>query len=176
MTGGFSVNQRPGLRCINGIVSAILVCFFLAHAALGSASLLCQIPRTFEFLIWVGVGGIAIHILLCTVTSKQMLDDKTRPPSAKKKKHLVLKWLSGTLLVLAAVLHIAGFGTSPASGYHNFFLVVLLFITALLASHIYIGTKSLLKDLNMDRRYKIPVRLAVCVLALAVAVAIFSCF
>ena len=176
MIGGFSVNQGLSLRRINGTVSEVLICFFLAHAALGSMSLLYPISHEFKFFIWVGIGLIAIHIILSAATSKQMLADKKYPPSARKKKHLALKWLSGMLLVLAAVLHIIGFETSPTSSYSNFFLVVSLLITALLTSHVYIGAKSLLKDLNMDRRYRIPLRLAVCVLATTFALMIFSCF
>jgi hypothetical protein len=166
------MKHQLGWRRINGIVSAILVCFFLSHATLRSVSLLYPIPYSFGFLVWVGIGLIAAHAALSIVTSQQMLSDKIRPPSAKKKRHLVLKWLSGLLFLLVVALHVAGvYGGFTFSNAHASLVVALLLVLAL-AAHTFIGTKSLLKDLDVTRRLRVSVRLVVGGISLIIAVVI----
>jgi succinate dehydrogenase hydrophobic anchor subunit len=50
--------------------------------------------------------------------------------------------------------------------------MVALLLIGLTALHISIGVKSLLKDLDLSRRLRIPLRLAVWAIALIIAVAI----
>lgn len=176
MVGDFSVDQQSKLRRVNGIVSALLVCLFLAHAILGSISLLYPIPRSFTFLIWGGVALVVVHIILCVATSRYMLTDTERPPSKKKKDHLVLKWVSGGLLILTVALHLSGFGNNLTSGFSNSYFALILILIAFLASHEYVGIKSLLKDLDIDRRYRFPLCLAICLLGAILAIMILSRF
>ena len=172
--GDLFVNQQPNLRRINGIISALLLCVFLVHATLGSISLLYPIPRSFGFLIWGGVGLVVIHVILCIATSKDMLTDTKRPPSNKKKDHLVLKWVSGALLIPAVVLHLSGFGNSLETGYTSFYLALIFLLIVFIASHEYVGIKSLLKDLDIDRRYRLPICLTICLLGVILAITILG--
>lgn len=47
------------------------------------------------------------HGALSVATIALMLRDGKRPPSACKKKHQMLKWISGAVLAAAAALHVA---------------------------------------------------------------------
>ncbi len=151
-------------RRANAILSAGIFLFFVAHIAFGCAFLLGLITDSLAFLVWVAVGLAGVHVVMCIVTSYKMLSDTVRPPSDKKKRHLVLKWVTGGLVLLVAGVHVAVGGGLQESGR----LVVLLVEMALafcLASHTYIGVKSLLKDLGIARRYRTALRMVICVLA-----------
>ena len=74
--------------------------FFFAHAAFGVTAEHFAIPRSLMLLVWVGVAVCAAHVVLSALTSREMLLDTVRPPSLKKKRHLVLKWVSGIVLLL----------------------------------------------------------------------------
>lgn len=163
-------------RRANGIVCAVIVAFFCAHAVLGSVSGLTGFSSPFTWLVWAGVVLIAIHVGLSAVTSRQQLGDVERPPSARKKRHLALKWATGAVLALAACAHVVLMRTfgpetiqSHAAG--AAFTVVL---AAVLAVHVCVGAKSLLKDLGIDRRYMKPFRVVVVLFAIAVSAAVIA--
>ena len=63
--------------------------FFFAHAAFGVTAEHFVIPRSLILLVWVGVAVCAAHVVLSALTSREMLLDTVRPPSLKKKRHLV---------------------------------------------------------------------------------------
>ena len=166
------MNKASGARRVNGILSAVITCIFLAHAVMGSLSLAYPLSETFVVLVTSGVVLIVAHLAFCVVTSWQMLTDKGRPPSAKKKRHLMYKWVSGVLLAFVAAAHMseAGHGQSiTASPEH---LIVLLFLMAILAIHILFGIKSLLKDVALNKGMKVPLRVAVCAISLGAIVAV----
>ncbi len=159
--------RRPPARFFNGIVSAIIVVFFLAHGTMGGVSALTGFTSPFSLLVWGGVALIGVHVVASIVTSHQQLADRERPPSARKKRHLALKWATGCLLAVAACVHIvaprvlgAAFAQSPA---WNAAIIVLLSVA--LAVHLCVGSKSLLKDLEIDRRHKTAFRVVVCAFA-----------
>jgi hypothetical protein len=166
------MDRQPGFRRINGIVSAVLVVFFLVHAALGSMSLLPPTPRSIDLLIWAGCGLLVLHVVLSTLTSWQMLTDKQRPPSKRKKEHLVLKWLSGVVFLVLVCLHIGGSVLGLTLGNGLIYPVTALLLVGALALHTSVGVKSLTRDLDLNRRLRNPVRLVVCAVSLVIALAI----
>ena len=163
------MRKRVTARFANGVASACIVVVFLVHAALGTASVLTGLTSPFGWLVWVGVGLIVAHVGLCAVTSVQQLTDAQRPPSARKKRHLALKWATGVALALVAGLHVMGV---PLQGLGAISpriasIGLLTILLAALAFHVCVGAKSLLKDIDVDRRYKMAFRVVVCVVAAA---------
>lgn len=161
--------QRPRslARRINGIVSACIVVLFLAHGILGGISALTDFSSPLTWLVWVGVAFVVVHVVLSIVTSRQQLTDTVRPPSEAKRRHLLLKWVTGILLAVLVVIHIVvmrvvGPDTvqSTVTG-----VVLIIVLVVVLATHIGLGSKSLLKDLNVDRKWRNAFRVAVCVVA-----------
>lgn len=160
-------------RTANGVVSAAIVVIFLGHAVLGSLSALFGITSPFTWLIWIGVGLIGVHVAASIVTSREQLNDPERPPSTRKKRHLALKWATGGLLLVAAAVHVVSIRAwgvdavqSSASG-----AVLIVVLASILAVHLNVGSKSLLKDLGIDRRYQLAFRIVVCALAAFFAIA-----
>ena len=100
--------QRPRTlaRRINGILSACIVVFFLAHGILGSMLPFTGFESPLAWLVWAGVACVVVHIVLSIVTSREQLTDTVRPPSEAKKRHLLLKWITGILLAVVVVAHI----------------------------------------------------------------------
>ena len=167
--------QRPRslARRINGIVSACIVVFFLAHGLLGSISAITGYRSSLIWLVWAGVACVVAHIVLSIITSRQQLTDTVRPPSDKKKRHLLLKWVSGCALALLVIAHIVSmrmFGAEAVqSSATGAALVIVLAIV--LAVHLCLGAKSLLKDLGVDRRWRVAIRVTVCVVTAVIVVA-----
>ena len=93
-------------RFINGVISAAIVVFFLVHASMGTLSALFDFKSSLAWTVWIGVVVVLAHILVSVVTSIQQLNDKKYPPSTRKKLHLLLKWITGVLLAVAAIVHI----------------------------------------------------------------------
>ena len=161
------------MRFINGVLTIAIVSFFAVHGIFGAVSTFIDIPRNFAWLVWAGVVVIGIHVLASVVTSYQQMNDKERPPSPRKKRHLMLKWGTGALLALTAAMHIADMQKSGGSleGAGTIGLISLLALIAIVAVHTCIGVRSLLKDIGADRDRKIAVRVVVCVVFAAIAVA-----
>ena len=161
--------QRPRslARRINGIVSACIVVFFLAHGILGGISALTDFSSPLTWLVWVGVAFVVVHVVLSIVTSRQQLTDTVRPPSEAKRRHLLLKWVTGILLAVLVVIHIVVMRVVGPDTVQSTVTGVALIIAlvVVLAAHIGLGSKSLLKDLNVDRKWRNTFRIAVCAVA-----------
>ena len=155
-------------RFVNGVVSALIVCFFLVHGTLGAISVLTGFTSPLACLVWVGVALVAVHVVLCVVTSRQQLTDEERPPSARKVRHLALKWATGALLALAVGLHIAFTGEGAVES-RSAGLLAIVVVAAALAVHLCVGSKSLLKDIGVDRRYKTAFRIVAIAFAVVFA-------
>ena len=170
------MRKNTNIRTLNGIASALIVGVFFLHAAFGSSPGLSGLWIRIAPLVWIGVAIIAVHVALSVATSVQQLTDTVRPPSSAKKRHLVLKWVTGVLLAAAAVahagcVHAAGAGAVHATATGTVLAVCVL---VLLTWHVCVGTKSLLKDLNIDRRYRTLLRVVVCVLAICIGTVLLA--
>lgn len=153
-------------RFVNGIISALIVVFFAVHGILGSLAGLIGFKSSFSFLAWAGVAFVAMHVMACIVTSYQQLTDTVRPPSVQKKRHLVLKWITGIPLACTVAIHIVSIRLYGAGFVFTAQGAVLTIVLALLlAWHMCVGAKSLLKDLNIDRKYRTVFRVCACCLA-----------
>ena len=150
-------------RRFNGAVSAVITVFFLVHAALGSLSVMMGFISPLAGLVWVGVVLIIVHIVASIITSWEQLGDIEYPPSPRKKRHLALKWVTGGLLAAAAIAHIVVPGSVAAS------TAVIVAVCIVLAVHLCVGSKSLLKDLGLDTQGKTAFRIVVCAFAAACA-------
>ncbi len=142
-------------RHANGFVSAAVVVFFFAHGVLGCTALLFGFFGSLAWLVWAGVALIALHVVLSVATSYEQLTDAQRPPSPRKKRHLALKWVTGIVLAVCIAAHIALKGAVPAR-------VALVALAVALAVHICVGSKSLLTDLNLDRRNQTLLKVVAC--------------
>ena len=134
-------------------------------------------PTTFKWIVWVGVAAIATHIVFSIVTTYQMFTDTVRPPSKTKKGHQYKKWITGGLLLCAALIHqgidqgilFTGFDASSRGA----LLIAILFVTSiLLCIHVCTGVKSLTRDMNLDSRFRTTVRVAAIALCIALCVAL----
>lgn len=156
------------IRFANGVASALLLFFVVVHALAGGLHSLGLIGRALGLLAWVGVVLAATHMLLSIVTSRRMMTDADDPPSDKKKRHLVLKWVTGAVVLLALAAHVALRVCDAPMAFDAAATVVLI---AALTAHSCVGSKSLLKDLGFPRNLRNPLRaaiviIAVCLLAL----------
>ena len=154
-------------RNANGVISAVLVVFFLAHGVVGSLAILFGYMSPLTWLVWVGVVLVAVHVVVSVFTSRDQLTDPDFPPSARKKRHLALKWATGIVLVACVACHVMCEGAVAER-------VAIVAVAVMLAVHACVGGKSLLKDLNIDRRYKGAFRIAVCVFAAVYVVAVIA--
>lgn len=160
--------MRPDQRArrANGIISAFIIAFFIVHGALGCALLVCGFNDAFSVAVWAGVAAMVAHVVLCVATSVYQLTDTVRPPSVHKKRHLALKWVTGGLLALVALVHVLCFRVLGESGEALTIPagLVIVAVAAFLSAHICVGSKSLLKDIGLDRSLR-PVVRAVAVIA-----------
>lgn len=165
--------QRTGarMRMPNGAVSTVILVFFLAHAALGVAWRLGFASSTMVWAVWMGIALIGVHVLLTVATSYSMLTDEHRPPSAKKRQHLWLKWITGGIVVAGAAVHIVvtnQIGGGSAAGMQP--LIIMLVLLAALGMHACTGVKSLLKDMGWNRAWLVPLRIAIIAVCCAIGV------
>ena len=160
------------IRFVNGIVSAAIVVFFLVHATLGSLSALTGFKSPFTWFVWVGVALVGMHVVVSVFTSREQLTDAERPPSARKKRHLALKWVTGALLLIVAATHVVAMRTWGAEAMQSMATGAMLTVVlaATLAVHMCVGSKSVLKDLGIDTRYMMVYRVIVCAFAVLFAV------
>lgn len=146
-------------RFVNGVIAALITVFFVVHGLMGGLSLSAGIPSSLSWLAWGGVVLAGCHVVASIVTSKEQLSDVERPPSARKKRHLALKWATGGVLAVLAIVHmVIPKGSLIAT-------VALVALSAALAVHVWVGSKSLLKDVGIDRRYQTPLRVVICAFA-----------
>lgn len=162
------VGKRFTARGLNGAVSAIVAVFFLVHGALGALAALTGFSSPFAWAVWVGVALIGVHVVVSVVTSAEQLGDAERPPSARKKRHLALKWATGALLAVCAGAHVlVPLGRAVSSW-------IIVGVSIALAAHVCVGARSLLKDLGIDRRHKTAVRVVVVAFAAVFALAMLA--
>ena len=165
------MKERTTARKINGIVSAIILCLFLLHACLGTLSGFTSLGLGLPLVLYLGMALVLVHVVTCVVTSYEQLTDTVRPPSQKKKQHLVLKWITGVILLGIACFHIVRVNELDlASAIHSpIGTAVTIALIAALTWHAWTGAKSLLKDLNIDRKYRNVVRVLVSAVAVLLA-------
>ena len=166
VAGKGPMGKRLTSRFANGVVAALITAGFLVHGTLGALMAVAGLSSSLSWLVWGAVGLAGVHVVASVVTSVQQLTDAERPPSARKKRHLALKWATGALLGVVAAVHIA----LPASAAASAGAIVAL--SVVLAVHLCVCSRSLLKDLGIDRRYKTAFRVAVCAFAALFVVAI----
>ena len=65
------------MRFANGVVSAAIVVFFLAHATLGTLLGLIGFMSPLAWLVWVGVALVGVHVMLSIFTSREQLTDSS---------------------------------------------------------------------------------------------------
>lgn len=153
-------------RRTNGLISAFIIAFFVAHGALGCALLAFGFNDALSVAVWAGVGIVGVHVVLCVATSVYQLTDTVRPPSVHKKRHLALKWATGVALAVGALVHVLCFRVFGESGEALTVpaALVIVAVAAFLSAHVCVGSKSLLKDMGLDRSLRPAVR-AVAVVA-----------
>ena len=167
------MGKRPTTRFVNGILAIVIVVFFAVHGALGAASGFFELPNSFAWLVWVGIAIVCAHVIASVITSRQQLNDAQHPPSTRKRRHLALKWVTGIALAAAVAAHIVTMRTTGETliGAGIGGMLVIIVLVALLAAHTCIGIRSLLKDVGADRGWKTAVRVVVCTVAAAIAIA-----
>ena len=154
-------------RIINGIVSALMTCLLFVHGVWAAAAITLGAPMPPAWIAWAGVACATAHVILCIITSWEQLTDTVRPPSSRKKRHLALKWATGALLAVVAGLHVARVAITPAWAV----AALIVALATALAAHVCVGSKSLLKDLGIDRRWRPAVRAVAVVACLLCALA-----
>lgn len=161
---GLQVNWRK----VNGAVAGVLCLFFLVHGVLGILWTSATVTMELAFVIWAFFIVALVHGLLSIVTSRQMLHDAERPPNRRKKRHFVLKWVTGLALLLVACIH-ALLPEHAAAWSSVSILVALAF-----AVHMYVGEKSLASDLGLPRGMCISFRLVAIVWAAIVCIGLLT--
>lgn len=95
------------LRLLNALVASAIAVFFLAHSALGTASLFIEgLINSVPWLVWAMFGTTGAHVLASVGATALMLTDTERPPSSRKKRHFVLKWATGSVLAATIAAHL----------------------------------------------------------------------
>lgn len=150
------------LRLANALVASVVAVFFLAHSTLGTASFFVEgLSNSVPWLVWIMLGVVAVHVVASVAATALMLTDARRPPSSRKKRHFVLKWVTGALLALVIGMHVCclalpSFFFFPASQGK----IPLLLLLAALAWHVGIATKSLARDLGISKKTRDAMRAA----------------
>lgn len=153
------------LRSVNAILALVLVVFFLAHALLGALWMGGLLSDDLAFLVWLGIILVAVHVIMCCLTSARQLGDEQFPPSRRKKRHLALKWATGVVLLACATIHIVLQDIPQVS-----IVIIASIALAALAWHACVCAKSLLKDLGARTSKK-----TLLVIAIVLACVIIEC-
>lgn len=154
------MRNRPTARIVNSVIAALITIIFLVHGTMGSLSSVLGFSSPFSWVVWIAVVIACVHVAVSLLTSSQQLNDAERPPSKRKKAHLALKWVTGSLLAVAAFAHITLPKSMVASAY------IIVGVSIVLAVHLCVCAKSLLVDIGFDKRWKWPFRAFVCLFAL----------
>lgn len=92
-----AVTPAEKLRLLNALVASAIAVFFLAHSALGTASLFIEgLVNSVPWLVWAMFGAVAVHMLASVSTTALMLTDTERSPgmSASRRSPLLVTWES----------------------------------------------------------------------------------
>ena len=160
------MGNRSKARLANGIIAAIIVVFFLAHGALGCTALVFGHMSSLVWIVWIFMALVVVHVVVSVVTSREQLTDAENPPSPRKKRHLALKWATGAGLAACVAAHVLLKDAFSARA-------VIVGVAVTLAIHLCVGSKSLLADLNISRRFQTPFRIVVCAFAAMFVAAVF---
>ena len=102
-----AITPAEKLRLLNALVASAIAVFFLAHSALGTASIFVEgLVNSVPWLVWAMFGAAGAHVLASVGATALMLTDTERPPSSRKKRHFVLKWATGAVLAAAIAVHL----------------------------------------------------------------------
>ncbi|MDO4501764.1 MAG: hypothetical protein Q4D06_01140 [Coriobacteriia bacterium] len=169
-------HKRNPFRIANAVVASFITVLFLGHAFMGELSLVFPVSKNLEPLVFVGLGALALHIILSAITTLDMWLSKTRPASDRKKKHQIKKWVFGVILLIIAGLHIVVMMTPAASlrasGQVIPALLLMGVAAIVLCVHICTGAKSVARDLNLPAEVRFPIRALAISLTLALCLAI----
>ena len=166
------------LRLFNALVALVIAVFFLVHSGLGTASFFVDgLVNSVPWLVWGMLGVVGVHVVASVAATVLMLTDKERPPSVRKKRHFVLKWATGALLALVIAAHLCCvvFPDSFSFGPDQLRIPFLLLL-AVLAWHVGIATKSLARDLGIDKKTRDVMRAGYVLAVLALIVFMLSDF
>ena len=163
-------------RVTNAIAASVIMVLFLVHACLGTLKLYWpDMPSNLEFIVWFGVAVIVFHVIASIVTTREMWIDTQRPPSNRKKRHQILKWITGALLACAIVVHqLCVAQLLPLAAVDMLTLPTLIVTAILLCWHLFVGAKSLTRDLNLRGALRMPLRVVAIVITVVVCVAVFT--
>lgn len=161
------MRKRSTARIVNGFVSALAVAFFVAHSLLGSLEGIMALRSPAEWVMWIGMAIVLVHVVTSIVTSYGQLADADFPPSARKKRHLALKWATGAVLAGLAIAHVVCVRTFGPDAVQVSVVAaaMAILLVVMLAVHSSVGAKSLITDLGLDKKLMLPFRVVVCVLA-----------
>lgn len=177
LSDDFEDEHRPHTRArvANAVAACFIMLLFLVHACLGTLKLYWpDMPSSLEFIVWFGVAVIVVHVILSIATTYEMWTDTVRPPSERKKRHQILKWVTGVLLACAIVVHqLCVAQLLPSSVVDVLALPTLIVTAVLLCWHLFVGAKSLTRDLNLRGAFRTPLRVAVIVITVVVCIAVF---
>ena len=67
---GGSVRNRSKTRFFNGVVSAFVIAFFLAHSLLGGLEAFIPLASPPALIMWSGIGIVVVHIIASIFTSR----------------------------------------------------------------------------------------------------------
>ncbi len=148
-------------RLVNAGVAALLVVAFLGHALFASAAGVDAASRAPYPLLYCLLALVAVHIALSVATTVLMWNDSVRPPSEKKKRHQVLKWVTGAVVLAVLCVHVAHPAVVPAVTWAASAVLLAAFVW-----HGWTGMKSLARDLRVSGKAKVPLRIALVALAL----------
>lgn len=148
-------------RLVNAGVAALLVVAFLGHALFASAAGADAASRAPYPLLYCLLALAAVHIGLSVATTLLMWNDSVRPPSEKKKRHQVLKWMTGAVVLAVLCVHVVHPAVVPAVTW-----AVSAVLLAAFVWHGWTGMKSLARDLRVPGKAKVPLRIALVALAL----------
>ncbi|MGN0060628.1 MAG: hypothetical protein ACI362_09125 [Coriobacteriales bacterium] len=148
-------------RLVNAGVAALLVVAFLGHALFVSAAGVDAASRAPYPLLYCLLALVAVHIALSVATTVLMWNDTVRPPSEKKKRHQVLKWVTGTVVLAVLCVHVVHPAAAPVVTWTASAVLLAAFVW-----HGWTGMKSLARDLRVPGKAKVPLRIALVALAL----------
>lgn len=148
-------------RLVNAGVAALLVAAFLGHALFASAAGADAASRAPYPLLYCLLALAAVHIGLSVATTLLMWNDSMRPPSEKKKRHQVLKWVTGAVVLAVLCVHVVHPAVVPAVTWTASAVLLAAFVW-----HGWTGMKSLARDLRVPGKAKVPLRIALVALAL----------
>lgn len=154
--------KTDDIRRANGIATLVLMTVLAMHELAGALFINGVALGGARWLVWAGVVVIVVHVALSVGTTYRMLCDRVRPPSTKKKRHQVKKWVTGLAVAALVVVHMP----VVASG-ASWSLIALLLDIAL-AVHLCVSAKSLVKDMGLASSMRFAVR------AFAITVAAFA--